>query len=184
VTHAYQALLRVFEAEGSGEYLGEPVTVAQHMLQTGAAARRAGAAGSLVVAAVAHDVGHFTGVRSGRDLMSGIDNHHDEVAASWLGTWFGEAVTEPVRLHVAAKRYLCAVDPAYYDQLSEASRYTMQVQGGPMSPDEVEEFARRPYAEDAVALRRWDDLGKDPGLAALTLEEFRDDIEAADRTLR
>jgi phosphonate degradation associated HDIG domain protein len=183
VTHAFEALLGVFEAEGSGEYLGEPVSMAQHMLQTGAAARAAGATGHLVVAAVAHDVGHFTGVTTGRDLMGGTDNHHDEVAASWLAQWFGEAVTEPVRLHVAAKRYLCAVDPAYHDQLSEASAYTLKVQGGPMSTGEVEEFARRPYAEDAVRLRRWDDLGKDPERSDLALADFRREIDEADRTL-
>jgi predicted HD phosphohydrolase len=155
----------------------------QHMLQTGAAARLALAPRALVVAAVAHDVGHFTGVLRGRDLMGGQDDHHDEVAATWLGRWFGIAVTEPVRLHVAAKRYLCAVDPAYRDQLSEASIYTLGVQGGPMSADEVAAFAKLPYAADAVLLRRWDDLGKDPAMAALSLEDFRQDIEAQDLTL-
>jgi phosphonate degradation associated HDIG domain protein len=183
MTHAYQALRRLFDAEGSHEYLGEPVSVAQHMLQTGAAARLAGAARPLVVAAVAHDVGHFTGVRSGHDLMRGTDNHHDEAAASWLSRWFDPAVTEPVRLHVAAKRYLCAVEPAYFDQLSEASKYTMGVQGGPMSTEEVDAFARTPYAEDAVRLRRWDDLGKDPSAVELTLEDFRQDIDAVDLTI-
>ena len=182
MSHAFQALLGVFDAEGEQEYLGERVSMAQHMLQTGAAARAAGAPRSLVVAAVAHDVGHFTGVISGRDLMGGTDNHHDEVAATWLGRWFPDAVTEPVRLHVAAKRYLCAVDPAYRDRLSEASRYTMGVQGGPMSTEECAAFADLPYAEDAVELRRWDDLGKDPGLARLTLADFRQEIEAEDLT--
>jgi phosphonate degradation associated HDIG domain protein len=183
MSHAYQALHALFEAEGSREYLGEQVSMAQHMLQTGAAARMAGASRPLVVAALVHDVGHFTGVRSGRDLMRGTDNHHDEAAASWLGRWFGPAVTEPVRLHVAAKRYLCAVEPEYYDALSEASRYTMGVQGGPMSADEADAFARQPYAEEAVALRRWDDLGKDPSSDGPALEHFRRDIDAEDLTL-
>jgi phosphonate degradation associated HDIG domain protein len=183
VSHAYDALSRLFADEGDGEYLGEAVTVAQHMLQTGAAARAAGATRSLVVAAVVHDVGHFTGVVSGRDLMAGTDNHHDEAAATWLSQWFGPAVTEPVRLHVGAKRYLCAVDPTYYDRLSEASKYTMVVQGGALSAGEVDAFARQPYAEDAVALRRWDDLGKDPSAPPLTLEAFRRDIDAEDRTV-
>lgn len=180
---AYQALRGLFDAEGGREYLGERVSMEQHMLQTAAAARLAGASRALVVAAVAHDVGHFTGVVSGRELMEGTDNHHDEVAAAWLGRWFGEAVTEPVRLHVAAKRYLCAVDPTYHDRLSEASTYTMGVQGGPMSAEEAAAFAGLPYAADAVRLRRWDDLGKDPDLAPLTLEEFRVEIEAEDLTL-
>jgi predicted HD phosphohydrolase len=92
-------------------------------------------------------------------------------------------VVEPVRLHVAAKRYLCAVDPTYADLLSPASSYTMGVQGGPMSASEVGEFATLPHAEDAVALRRWDDLGKDPDGPELTLADFRADVEAEDRTL-
>ena len=183
MSHAYQALCDLFEAEGGREYLGEQVSMEQHMLQTGTAARLAGASRALVVAAVAHDVGHFTGVVRGRDLMGGRDNHHDEVAATWLGQWFAEAVTEPVRLHVAAKRYLCAVEPTYRDQLSEASAYTMGVQGGPMSAEEVAAFAELPYAEDAVRLRRWDDLGKDPETARLSLEDFREDVEAEDLTL-
>jgi phosphonate degradation associated HDIG domain protein len=183
MSRAYEALLRLFEAEGNREYLGEPVSLAQHMLQTGAAARLAGASPALVVAAVAHDVGHFTGVLTGRDLMHGTDNHHDEVAASWLSRWFGLDVTEPVRLHVAAKRYLCAVDAPYYDQLSEASKFTMAVQGGPMTAEEVDVFTSRPHAEEAVQLRRWDDLGKDPGMAHLTLEDFREDIDGVDLTL-
>ena len=183
-THAYPALEELFDGEGGQDYLGEPVSMAQHMLQTGAAARRAGAQRELVVAAVVHDVGHFTGVIRGRDLMHGTDNHHDEVAASWLSAWFGPAVTEPVRLHVLAKRYLCTVEPDYFDQLSEASKFTMRVQGGPMSPEEVEAFAGQPYARDAVELRRCDDLGKAPDVAPLSLADFRDDIEAVDRTLR
>jgi gamma-butyrobetaine dioxygenase len=84
---------------------------------------------------------------------------------------------------VAAKRYLCAVDPAYREQLSAASAYTMGVQGGPMSREEADAFARLPYAAEAVELRRWDDLGKDPAMAPLSLDDFRDDIEAVDHTL-
>ena len=182
-TAAYAAIDELFDSEGGRNYLGEQVSMAQHMLQTGAAARRTGAHRELVVAAALHDVGHFTGVVRGRDLMEGTDNHHDEVAASWLGAWFGPAVTEPVRLHVLAKRYLCAVEPDYYDRLSQASKFTMEVQGGPMSRAEVEAFSRQPYAADAVELRRCDDLGKDPAVGELRLADFRDDIEALDRTL-
>jgi phosphonate degradation associated HDIG domain protein len=182
-TPAFQALGDLFDSEGGREYLGEQVSMAQHMLQAGAAARRAGARRELVVAAVVHDVGHFTGVVHGRDLMRGTDNHHDEVAASWLGAWFGPGVTEPVRLHVLAKRYLCAVDSAYFEQLSNASKRTMEVQGGPMSPREAEEFSLQPYAAEAVELRRWDDQAKDPAVGTLSLEDFRDDIEALDRGL-
>ncbi|SDD16157.1 HD domain-containing protein [Rhodococcus tukisamuensis] len=183
MTNAYDALSTLFAGEGGQEYLGEQVSMAQHMLQTGRAARAAGAPAELVVAAVLHDVGHFSGAISGRDLMSGNDNHHDAVAAEWLSTWFDEAVTEPVRLHVAAKRYLCATDPSYYDKLSDASKFTMAVQGGVMDAAEVAAFAAEPYAQEACRLRRFDDLGKDPDAPAVTLADFRGDIDGLDRTL-
>ena len=104
-----------------------------------------------MAAALLHDVGHFTGEVTGHDLMGGTDNRHSHVGAEWLGQWFGPAVTEPIRLHVAAKRYLCAIESSYYDLLSEASRYTLGVQGGPMAPEEVAGFDAEPYAQDAVA---------------------------------
>lgn len=183
-TTAYDVLTALFDGEGGQEYLGEKVSMAQHMLQTGRAARDGGAPTALVVAAVLHDVGHFSGAISGRELMSGNDNHHDDVAARWLATWFGPEVTEPVRLHVAAKRYLCATEPAYYDRLSDASKFTMSVQGGSMSPEEVAGFAAEPFAAAACRLRRFDDLGKDPNAPVVTLADFRADIDALDRTLR
>jgi gamma-butyrobetaine dioxygenase len=94
--------------------------------------------------------------------MAGTDNDHGERGAAWLARWFGPAVTEPVRLHVAAKRYLCATEPDYFALLSPASVYTLSLQGGPMAPAEAAAFASGPYAADAVAVRRWDDAAKDP----------------------
>jgi gamma-butyrobetaine dioxygenase len=152
----------LFAEQGAGEYLGEPVTQASHMLQAAACAQAAEAADALVAAALLHDVGHFTGEVSGRELMAGTDNRHSHSGADWLAAWFPEAVTEPVRLHVAAKRYLCAVEPGYFDRLSEASVYTLGVQGGPMNEAEAAAFAAGPYARDAVTLRRWDEAAKDP----------------------
>lgn len=153
----------LFAAEGASEYLGEAVTQAAHMLQAAGLAEDAGADDALIAGALLHDVGHFTGLVSGHELMAGQDNRHSDAGADWLAQWFGPAVTEPVRLHVAAKRYLCAVEPAYADALSPASVYTLGVQGGPMSTAESERFAASPYARDACRLRRWDDAAKDPG---------------------
>jgi gamma-butyrobetaine dioxygenase len=118
-------------------------------------------------------VGHFTGPVSGADLMSGTDNRHSHVGADWLAAWFPEAVTEPIRLHVAAKRYLCAVEPDYFDRLSEASVYTLNVQGGPMSTDEAARFAANPFATDAVALRRWDEAAKEPEAEVPSFDYYR-----------
>jgi gamma-butyrobetaine dioxygenase len=126
-----------------------------------------------VAAALLHDVGHFQGTVTGRDLMQGIDNRHSDTGAAWLAQWFGPEVTEPVRLHVAAKRYLCAVEPDYFRQLSPASVFTLEVQGGPMSPAEVGEFEAGGCAQQAVRLRRWDEAAKDPAATAPPFDHYR-----------
>ena len=179
VMHGQLAASRLhdlFEGPGTADYLGEEVTQAQHMLQAAALAEADGASPELVIATLLHDVGHFTGPLTGADLMGGTDNRHSHVAADWLARWFGPAVTEPIRLHVAAKRYLCAVDPAYLRVLSAASAYTLEVQGGPMSDQEVAAFEAEPYAADAVRLRGWDDAAKDPTRTVPPFEHYRDRI--------
>ena len=172
MTSAVAVLDRLFASEGAAGYLGEPVTQAAHMLQAGALAERAGAPEPLIAAALLHDVGHFTGAVSGQELMRGTDNQHSEQGARWLARWFGPEVTEPVCLHVAAKRYLCAADPAYLALLSPASVYTLGVQGGPMSDAERAVFEALPYAADACAVRRWDDAAKDPEAPAPPFSHF------------
>ncbi|QMU77650.1 gamma-butyrobetaine dioxygenase [Streptacidiphilus sp. PB12-B1b] len=166
-------LADLFAEQGSAEYFGEDVTQAQHMLQAGALAQAEGAPPALVAAAVLHDLGHFHGEVTGHDLMEGTDNRHSHTGADWLAQWFGPAVTEPVRLHVAAKRYLCAVEPGYFALLSPASVHTLAVQGGPMTPAEAEQFAAHPYGADAVRLRRWDEAAKDPQALTPGFAHFR-----------
>ncbi|WP_330294565.1 phosphonate degradation HD-domain oxygenase [Streptomyces sp. NBC_00503] len=171
-------LARLFEGEGSAEYLGEAVTQAGHMLQAGALAEAAGAPAHLVAAALLHDIGHFHGTVTGRDLMEGgLDNRHSHTGADWLGRWFGPEVTEPVRLHVAAKRYLCTAEPGYFELLSEASVHTLRVQGGPMTAEQVRAFEALPGAADAVAVRRWDEQAKDPEMATPGFDHFRPLLE-------
>jgi gamma-butyrobetaine dioxygenase len=169
---AVEAIAALFASEGAADYLAEPVSQAAHMLQAAALAEQAGAAPELIAAALLHDVGHFTGARTGQDLMRGTDNCHGEQGAAWLAQWFGPQVTEPVRLHVAAKRYLCAVEPDYYSRLSPASVYTLGVQGGPMRPAEIAEFEASPHAAAACQVRRWDDRAKEPAAAVLPFEHF------------
>ncbi|MFJ4921014.1 TauD/TfdA family dioxygenase [Streptomyces sp. NPDC088725] len=166
-------LAELFAGEGAGAYLGEEVTMAEHMLQAAARAEEAGAPDALIAAALLHDLGHFEGPVSGEELMTGTDNRHSHTGADRLTEWFGPEVTEPIRLHVAAKRYLCAVEPEYFGRLSEASVYTLKVQGGPMSPAEVTAYEANPYSADGVAVRRWDDEGKDPKASAPDFAHFR-----------
>jgi gamma-butyrobetaine dioxygenase len=157
------AIAELFAGPGARDYLGEAVSIGEHMRQAGALAEAAGAAAPLVAAALLHDVGH---------LRSESDARHGSGGARWLGQWFGAAVTEPVRLHVAAKRYLCATEPGYFARLSSESVRTLAPQGGPMTPEQAAAFAALPYARDAIAVRRWDDEAKDPGLAAPPFSHF------------
>jgi gamma-butyrobetaine dioxygenase len=178
-------IAELFSSDGAADYLGEPVTVAQHLLRAGALAQRAGAPPALVAAALLHDAGHLRGADpfadeqelSGRELMAGTDNDHGERGAAWLARWFPPAVTEPVRLHVAAKRYLCASEPGYLGLLSPASVYTLSLQGGPMTSAEAAAFAAGPYTPDAVAVRRWDDAAKDPAAAVPGFASYRPLLE-------
>ena len=159
---AIRALAELFGSARARDYLGEPVTIAAHLLQAGALARTDGAPPALVAAALLHDVGH---VRGADPDQHGERDEHGERGAAWLSAWFGEPVTEPVRLHVAAKRYLCATEPGYFARLSAESVRTLALQGGPLSAARAREFEALPYAADAVAVRRWDDQAKAPAVA-------------------
>lgn len=166
-------LADLFAGPGTQDYFGEPVSQAEHMLQTAALARAAGASDALVAAALLHDIGHFHGEHTGQDLLDGTDNRHGDTGAVALARWFGPAVTEPVRLHVDAKRYLCAVEPEYFARLSPASRRTLEVQGGPMASDELARFRDHAYHADAVTLRRWDDLAKQAAVETPSFDRYR-----------
>jgi gamma-butyrobetaine dioxygenase len=175
ITSPVDRLAGLFASAGAADYLGEPVTVAQHLLQAGALAAAAAAPPALVAAAPLRGADPLADETelSGRELMAGTDNDHGERGAAWLARWFPAAVTEPVRLHVAAKRYLCAAEPGYFALLSPASVHTLSVQGGPMTAAEAAAFAAGPYAADAVAVRRWDDAAKDPAADAPGFDRYR-----------
>ncbi|MEO6571982.1 MAG: TauD/TfdA family dioxygenase [Ilumatobacteraceae bacterium] len=160
-------LLHLVGTLSEHEY-GERVDMLSHSLQTAASARADGATDSLVLAALFHDIGHLMGPTTQWGLPD-----HAEVGARFLARWFGPAVTEPIRLHVAAKRYLTATDPAYISELSDASRATLEQQGGPFTPSEAAAFQDHPMADDAVRLRRADDAGKLPDHAPDLLDTYR-----------
>jgi gamma-butyrobetaine dioxygenase len=169
-----ETLADLFAARGERAYLGERVSVATHMLQTGALAQQAGAGNAVVVAALLHDVGHLVAPTSHE-----TDAHHEVTGADWLtALGFPPSVTEPVRLHVAAKRFLCAVEPAYLEALSPASVQSLRLQGGPMKATEVEGFRELQYAEAAVTVRRCDDAAKDPQAPTPAFSEFRAVLES------
>lgn len=154
----------IFERRGADSYLGEQVTMSQHMLQGAQLAEQAGADDEIVAAALLHDIGHYTNEFPDDALERGIDNRHDEAGARVLERFFPDIVTDCVRYHVAAKRYLCATDPNYFARLSEASVHTLALQGGPMNPDEAASFSRHANLPAILQVRHWDDEGKDPGV--------------------
>jgi len=159
MTHALEQIHAAFARRGHEGY-GEGVSQLDHALQCGMFAQRDGASPALVAAAFLHDIGHLLHDLPQDIADTGLDTRHESTGSAWLSRYFGPEVTEPVRLHVAAKRYLAAVEPGYFDQLSEASKLSLQLQGGPMGAEQVQAFEAHPYFEDAVRLRRWDEEGK------------------------
>lgn len=169
----------LFAERGGAEYHGEAVTQLEHALQSAALAEADGAPPALVAAALLHDIGHLLHTRGEDCAAHGIDDAHEELGVRFLAKAFGADVTEPVRLHVAAKRYLCATDAGYFARLSAASVASLALQGGALSPAEVEDFRRNPHYADAVRLRQWDDRAKVVGLVTPPFAHFRRYVEVA-----
>jgi phosphonate degradation associated HDIG domain protein len=171
-------ILQLFNKRGNSMYGGEAVTQLEHALQTATLAQNAGAYPSLVIAALLHDLGHILHDLPDDAPGHNIDDLHENLAARFLEQHFIDAVSEPVRLHVAAKRYLCAKDPAYLEILSEPSIQSLALQGGPMDLAEINAFELSPFYKDAIRLRRWDDQAKDPEMISPPIEAFVEMIEA------
>lgn len=168
-------LLERLSTLGGGAYFGADVSETTHMLQTAAGvARQRPDETATIVAALLHDIGHLLH-DLGEDVAErGIDSRHEQIGADYLARWFGPEVSEPVRLHVAAKRYLCAIEPTYLAALSTGSTRSLTLQGGAMTEEEAQRFAASPHADAAVLLRRCDDAGKDPDATCPGVGRYRD----------
>jgi phosphonate degradation associated HDIG domain protein len=169
----FDDILAIYDARGSGAYFGERVSMTEHGLQAAHFAQLSGAPPALVVAALLHDIGHL--LEEVPDAIEDwtTDARHEELGARWLARRFAAEISEPVRLHVPAKRYLCATDGSYFAALSSASVHTLKLQGGPMPPDEVGRFESERYFKEAVRVRQWDDQGKVAGLATPPLRAYQ-----------
>ena len=150
----------------------------EHGLQAAYCAQVQGAPATLILAALLHDVGHLLEIVPDAIEDWTRDARHEELGARWLAQRFNAQVSEPVRLHVAAKRYLCATDADYFGRLSPASVHTLQLQGGAMSDSEVVRFEQEAYYREAVRVRRWDDQGKVAGLKTPSLADYASLIDA------
>jgi phosphonate degradation associated HDIG domain protein len=171
-------IFAVYLNKGSRAYGGERVNQLEHAIQTALLAEQSGADASLIVARLLHDYGHLVHEIGEEVFSRGLDDRHETIGAEKLAAFFGDAVTIPIKLHVDAKRYLCAIDPAYQKNLSPASTWSLNIQGGPFAAAERDEFIKRPFAADAAKLRRWDESAKQFGLRTPNLEHFRPYIEA------
>jgi predicted HD phosphohydrolase len=157
-------ILKLFNDKGHSEYGGEAVTQLEHALQTATLARENNASDQLITAALLHDIGHLLHDLPNDAPLKGIDDVHEN------------KVTEPVRLHVMAKRYLSSTEETYYSLLSEPSKQSLVLQGGLMSSAEVSAFEQNPFFSDAVMLRKWDDQAKVKELTTAPVEDFEKNI--------
>ncbi len=175
-------IIELYARRGAQAYFGEEVSMSEHGLQAAHFAQQSGAPNTLILAALLHDIGHLT--ESVPEHISDWtkDARHERSGSRWLAAHFGPEVSEPVRLHVPAKRYLCATEPEYFQQLSTASVTTLKLQGGPMSTKEVVAFESEPYWREAIQIRRCDDQGKIAGLKTPGFEHYRPLIEALARS--
>ena len=158
---------------------GEGVSELQHALQAASLAQKDNAPNSLIVAALLHDIGHLLHGLSEDVAEQGIDGHHERIGEKWLEKYFGPEISQPVLLHVAAKRYQCTVNPDYLAQLSPASAKSFILQGGKMSEAETRAFEKNPFFKNALQLRTWDDNAKDPEMETPLLEHYLPLVKAA-----
>lgn len=162
----------LFATKGQAQYDGEPVTQLEHALQSAQLAEQAGADGALIAAALLHDLGHLLHDLPGSPTLGGVDDLHQYRCLPFLRGLLGEATLAPIRLHVDAKRYLCAREPGYLGSLSPDSARSLQLQGGPFDEAQACAFEALPYAQDALRLRRWDDAAKQQGAPTPALAHF------------
>ena len=174
-----EKIVELFANRGDSMYAGEPVTQTEHALQTAQLAEQSDANNATITAALLHDIGHLLHKHDEDCAKDGIDDQHEELASRWLTQFFNDNVCQPVRLHVMAKRYRCAVDSAYHDRLSSASVRSLALQGGPLSERQLEEFRKHAFFHQALQLRQWDETAKVPGLPTSTLEHFLSYVETA-----
>ena len=162
----------IFEKRGDEEYLGEPVTMGQHMLQGATMAEQSREPDEIIIGTLLHDIGHFTSEFGTFSMEDTEDRYHEDAGAAVLEQFFPKVITDCCRHHVAAKRYLCATDPEYFQKLSTASIHSLNLQGGPMSEAELKDFEKNPNLKKILKVRLYDDAGKIPDMVTPSFWHF------------
>ena len=162
----------IFEKRGDEEYLGEPVTMGQHMLQGATMAEQSREPDEIIIGTLLHDIGHFTSEFGTFSMEDTEDRYHEDAGAAVLEQFFPKVITDCCRHHVAAKRYLCATDPEYFQKLSTASIHSLNLQGGPMSEAELRDFEKNPNLKKILKVRLYDDAGKIPDMITPSFWHF------------
>lgn len=173
---ALDELIAIYDGRATGRYGLSQINQRAHAVQSAYFARKSGLPTSVIVAALLHDIGHMVHDLGDHPAALGIDDKHEEIGAEWLKRYFGPDVTEPIRLHVVAKRYLCAVEADYYTKLSRDSIESLNLQGGALSRLEINAFEKERFWNEAVALRRIDEIAKDPDASTPKFVEFSKEI--------
>ena len=162
----------IFEKRGDEEYLGEPVTMGQHMLQGATMAEKSREPDEIIIGTLLHDIGHFTSEFGTFSMEDTEDRYHEDAGAAVLEQFFPKIITDCCRHHVAAKRYLCATNPEYFQKLSTASIHSLNLQGGPMSEAELKDFEKNPNLKKILKVRLYDDAGKIPDMVTPSFWHF------------
>ena len=169
-------IINKYQSNG-GQYLGEKVTMTEHMIQTAMIAEQNHSSESLICACLLHDYGHFILEDPDHLVSKSIDGKHENIGFNFLKNYFKPEVFEPIKLHVQAKRYLCR-NKSYWSSLSEASKVSLKLQGGVMNDKEAKKFISLKFHDDAILLRKYDDDGKIPNIKMKTIEDYRNLINS------
>jgi [1-hydroxy-2-(trimethylamino)ethyl]phosphonate dioxygenase len=174
-------IVDLIAGKGERQYGLSLINQRAHALQAAHLAEQAGCDSALIVASLVHDIGHMVHDLGEDPAAQGIDDRHEDLGAAWLQERFPPSVSEPVRMHVAAKRYLCGKEPDYFARLSPDSVRSLALQGGPMSAAEIAAFEATPFHAEAVQLRRFDEGAKVKGLAVPDVEHYLPHIRSVVR---
>ena len=174
--HIVDKIINKYQTNNS-LYIGEKVTMTEHMVQTAMLAEQNHSSESLICACLLHDYGHFIIENPDRLVSKSIDGKHENIAFNFLKNYFKPEIFEPIKLHVQAKRYLCR-NKSYWNTLSEASKVSLKLQGGIMSDDEAKKFVLLKFHNDAILLRKYDDEGKMPNIKMKKIEDYRNLINS------